>query len=321
MISGLVNGTVIYYQVGAKNASGITWSIQNSVTAIGLPSAPSAISSTAGNTQATITWTAGTGSTSSLIRYGTVSGSYITTIDPATSPRVISGLVNGTIVYYQVGAKNAAGTTWSVQNSVTPVGLPSAPTAISSTAGNTQATITWTAGAGSTSSLIRYGTVSGSYTTTIDPATAPRIISGVVNGTTVYYQVGAKNAAGTTWSIQNSVTPVGPPSAPTAISSTAGSTQATIIWTAGTGSASSLIKYGTTSGVYTTTIDPATSPRTITGLINGTSYYYQVGARNVSGTTWSSEYSFVPFAVTAATVNVAIDHHVGMTESGGVFVD
>src|ERR1019366_5541525 len=105
-----------------------------------------------------------------------------------------------------------------------------------------------------------------------------------------YYQVGAINGAGTTWSTENSVR-IGPPAAPTGISGVPGTGQATISWTAGTGGTSSSIKYGTSSGVYGTTIATASSPQTITGLTNGTTIYYQVGAINVAGTTWSTENS------------------------------
>ncbi len=305
-ITSLANGTIYYYQVGAKNSSGTTWSTQYTVTPVALPSAPIGISSLPGNAQATISWTAGTGATSSLIRYGTVSGTYTTTIDPASSPQAVTGLANGTIYYYQVGAKNSAGTTWSVQYSVTPVlPVPSAPTGISSVAGNTQATITWTVGANATSSLIRYGTSSGSYPTTINPATSPRVITGLANGTIYYYQVGAYNTAGTTWSAQYTVTPVGPPNAPTGISSVSGNTQATISWTAGAGATSSLIRYGTASGSYTTTIDPAASPQPIASLANGTTYYYQVGAKNSAGTTWSGQYSVKPIAPPSAPTGIS----------------
>ncbi len=301
-ITGLTNGTTIYYQVGAKNTAGTTWNTtQYSVTPVqALPAAPTGISATAGDTQATISWTAGIGSASSLIRYGTTSGNLTTTIDPATTPQTITGLVNGTAIYYQVGAKNTAGTTWNTtQYSVTPaLPLPAAPTGISAVAGDAQATISWTVGTGSTSSLIRYGTSSGNLTTVIDPATAPQTITGLTNGTTIYYQVGAKNTAGTTWnSTQYSITPAPAlPAAPTGIAAAAGNAQVTISWTAGTGATSSLIKYGTVSGTYPTTIDPATSPRTITGLTNGTAIYYQVGAKNTTGTVWSGEYSVTPVA-------------------------
>ena len=305
-ITGLANGTAIYYQVGSKNAIGTVWSDQYSVMPVGPPSVPTVILAVAGNTQTTISWTAGIGSTSSLIRYGTVSGTYTTTIDPATSPRTIGSLTNGTTYYYQVGAKNSSGTTWSSQYTVTPMALPSAPTAISAVAGNAQATILWTAGIGSTSSLIRYGTSSGVYTITTDPASSPQTIASLTNGTIYYYQVGAKNATGTTWSTQSSVKPISPPSAPTGISTVTNDSQMTISWTAGTGATSSLIRYGTASGNYTVTLNPAFTPRLITGLTNGITYYYQVGAYNTVGTTWSAEYSATPLAPAAQPTGISV---------------
>ena len=273
-LPNLANHTTYHYRVRSKEAGGketvsgdYTFNMDTCIVAPELPSPPIGISSTAGDTQVTITWTAGTGATSSLIRYGTSTGVYTTTIDPAASPQTISSLVNGTPVYYQVGAKNAGGTTWSVEYSVTPAALPQAPTGISATAGNGQSTISWTAGTGGTSSSIRYGTVSGSYPSQLNSVSSPYTITGLANGTTIYYQVGAVNGGGTTWSAQYSILPTAAaPTSASSITATAGNGQATITWTAGAGAASSLIRYGTTTGVYTTTIDPAASPRTITGL-------------------------------------------------------
>lgn len=92
-----------------------------------------------------------------------------------------------------------------------------------------------------------------------------------------------------------------PPSAPTGISAQPGNGQGTISWTAGTGSTSSLVRYGTTSGQYPTTVDPAASPLTLTGLSNGVTVYFQVGAKSNVSTTWSSEFSLLPTAGTNQT--------------------
>ena len=125
--SGSRSRTLQFYSVdhgrNAEAIKSVSFTVQAATPAA--PSAPTGISAVAGNTQVTITWTAGTGSTSSLVRYGTTSGLYTVTIDPATSPRTISGLTNGTTIYYQVGAKNIAGTTWAAEGSVTPAAASS----------------------------------------------------------------------------------------------------------------------------------------------------------------------------------------------------
>jgi YD repeat-containing protein len=303
-------GTVVTIVVGAGGSGGLGAVLSQgpygedgmhggsgsvTITEISVPSAsaPTGLSATAGNAQAIISWTAGTNSTSSIIRYGSTSGNYTTTIDPAVSPQTIYNLTNGTPIYYQVGAKIGSSSIWSLENSVTP--MPSTPTVLSATAGNAQAIISWTAGAGSTSSNIRYGSTSGNYTNIIDPAVSPQTISNLYNGSAIYYQVGAKSGASTTWSSENSITPI--PAAATGISAMAGNAQAIILWTPGAGSTSSSIRYGTTSGNYTATIDPAVSPQTLTNLNNGMPIYYQVGSKSGTVTIWSQENSVTPVAI------------------------
>src|SRR5207245_4784400 len=65
---------------------------------------------------------------------------------PATSP-TLTGLTPGTAYTFSVVAPNAAGAGAAslASNSVTPFTVPGAPTAVSATAGNASATISWTA--------------------------------------------------------------------------------------------------------------------------------------------------------------------------------
>ena len=57
----------------------------------------------------------------------------------------------------------------------------------------------------------------------------------------------------------------------------AGNTNAVISWEGSSGAKTYTVKYGTTSGVYPTMVSTnATSPLTITGLTNGSSYFILV---------------------------------------------
>lgn len=72
--------------------------------------------------------------------------------------------------------------------------------------------------------------------------------------------------------------------------------------TSGTAGETYTIKYGTARGVYTNTLTGVTaSPATVTGLQNGSTYYFAVAAVNASGSSANSdELSGIPLNYTAA---------------------
>lgn len=73
------------------------------------------------------------------------------------------------------------------------------------------------------------------------------------------------------------------------------SSQVTLYWGTSERADSYQVKYGTTSGAYTTTASCVSSSCTITGLTNGTTYYFTVTATNPKGTTSvSNELSITP---------------------------
>lgn len=64
------------------------------------------------------------------------------------------------------------------------------------------------------------------------------------------------------------------------------SSQVTLYWGSSERADSYQVKYGTASGVYSTTASCTTSPCTITSLTNGTTYYFTVIASNPRGDTY-----------------------------------
>lgn len=89
--------------------------------------------------------------------------------------------------------------------------IPPTPTGVSASAGNAQATISWSASSGATSYNVKRSTTSGGpYTTVGSPAASPFTNTGLTNGTTYYYVVSAVNSAGESGnSTQVSATPSG----------------------------------------------------------------------------------------------------------------
>ncbi|RII24946.1 MAG: hypothetical protein CXR31_15715, partial [Geobacter sp.] len=206
------------------------------------PSAPTGISATAGNAQVTISWTAGTGSTSSLIKYGTTSETYSTTIDPAVSPQTITGLTNGMPIYYRVGARNGGGITWSAaEYSVTPVGPPSVTSPTATTIARTTATlganVTSNNGAALTANGTCWGLTANPVTNCVDQGSHATGVftqnrTGLTEGSLVYYRGYATNSAGTGYSPGGTI--YTEPTQPTALSFTSvGVAGITVNWVTG----------------------------------------------------------------------------------------
>ncbi|RUS47809.1 glycoside hydrolase family 48 protein [Cohnella sp. AR92] len=186
-----------------------------------VPAAPAGLAATAGNAQATLTWSASSGAASYNVKRATTSGGPYATV--ATGVNATSyadtGLTNGTTYYYVVSAVNAAGQSAnSAQASATPTApvtptVPSAPTGLAATAGDAQATLTWSASSGATSYNVKRATTSGGpYATVATGVTATSYAdTGLTNGTTYYYVVSAANAAGESLnSAQASASPTAP---------------------------------------------------------------------------------------------------------------
>ncbi|MHC4739627.1 MAG: DNRLRE domain-containing protein [Planctomycetota bacterium] len=161
------------------------------------------------------------------------------------------------------------------------------------------ADLSWTAGSGSTSSDVYFGTTSpGTYqgnqtATTFDTGTMD-------NDTTYYWRIDEINAGGTTtgtvWSFTTIVAAPGAATNPSrANSATDVSTTADLSWTAGSGSTSSDVYFGTTSPGASQGNQTATTFDTGT-MSNNTTYYWRIDEVNAGGTTTGTVWSFTTAA-------------------------
>lgn len=120
---------------------------------------------------------------------------------------------------------------------------------------------------------------------------------------------GGTSASGTTLTSAGSFTVNTAPNAPTGVTATAGNGQIIISWSAVSGATSYNIYYATTTGVTKTTgtkVANATSPYRLTGLNNGTTYYYIVAAENANGeSTGSAELNATPQIASATVTSLA----------------
>ena len=274
-ISGLQNGTVYYFKVGAANPGGsIALSSEVSVTPlIPVPPPPNLQSVTPSDSQVVLSWTSSGGATSYNVYQGTSTGAESSTpvkTGVTSTNLTISGLSNGATYYFTVAAVNAVG--------------------------NTQVVLTWTAVGGASSYNIYEGTVAGGESTTpvqLGIAGTTDTVSGLTNGTKYYFTIAAVNSSGTSaFSNEASDTPSAPvtvtppPAAPAGLTALGGNNQISLTWNASPGATSYSVYMGmSANGESTTPVNGGITgtTATISSLTNTTQYYFKVTALNTSG--------------------------------------
>lgn len=264
-----------------------------------VPAAPVIGTATAGNTEASVTFTAPANTGGAAI------SGYTVTANPggltgtgASSPITVTGLSNGLAYTFTVTASNSAGTgsASAASNAVT----PAAPQTITfadpgvQTFG-TSPTLTATASSGLT--------VSFSSGTTGVCTVSGVTLTFITAGTCTIHanQAGDANYLAAPQVSRSFTVDPAVPGAPTGAFATAGDTQASVAFVAPVNTG------GTTITGYTVTVSPAhvapvngaASPIVVNGLTNGQAYTFTVTAYNAAGTGPASAASN---AITPATV-------------------
>jgi len=171
-----------------------------------------------------------------------------------------------------------------------------APTITGITAGDGQLEVAFTAGSdgGATVTDYEYSTtgINDADFVSAGATSSPVTITGLTNGTEYTVRLRAVNSAGESGpSNARNATPARTPAAPSLTTITAGNGQLTLAFTAGSdgGAAISNFKYSTDGSTYTA-LSPAdaTTPVTITGLTNGTTYSVTLKAVNSVGDSGAS---------------------------------
>ncbi len=188
------NGTVI----DAAGNSAVTFTGGESYTIQGLPTAPTGLVATPGDSHIALTWNAVSGATTYNVKRSLTTNTGYSTI--ATNVAVTNyddtSLTNGTPYFYKVSGVNGRGEgADSAEATATPAPPPAAPGPVSVAVGDTKVILSWPAVTGATSYNVKRGTVSGTYPTVSNTVVPTFTDSTVTNGTPYFYVVTALSPA------------------------------------------------------------------------------------------------------------------------------
>jgi Fibronectin type III domain len=318
-VTKLTNGITYYFWL--VHDKGTAVSNTASATPAAPPGQPTGLTATPGDSKVTLSWAApGSDGGAPVTGYGIWQGTSpgdesdapINGSPFAGTSTTVTGLNNGTTYYFVLIAFNrAGGGPASEEVSATPATVPGEPMGVTVTPGDSQVTLSWFApgldgGAQISHYVVREGTrpggesdapvcgspVSGTSTT----------VTSLANGTTYYFTVTAANSVGPgPASAEVLATPRAAPGAVGGLTTIAGNGQVIVSWNAPVSSGGLPVTgyhlYAGTSDDFTgkAPLIPLTgTAATVTGLVNGTTYYFKVTAVNGAGDGPGSETEAVP---------------------------
>jgi len=206
-ISGQGVWTGTYMGMAAPSGSSFTLPLPASqaaiihlFTATG-PAAPTNLTATTGNSQATLTWSNSVGANGYLIqRANTTGGPYATIANGVTTNTYTdTGLTNGLIYYYVVAATNSSSVGPQSAEVIASLSTapPLSPSGLTAVPGDSVVALNWNASAGATNYILQISTNSdGSNPNLVFTVNTSYLNMGLNNGATYYYAVSATGPYG-----------------------------------------------------------------------------------------------------------------------------
>ena len=308
-VTGLTNGQTYRFRVRAVNrvGAGLATSSRSATptSTVVAPDTPSSLSATPGNRQVMLSWVQPSGG-AALTHYEYEQDAWTSTGGKAPS-YTVTGLTNGQTYTFRVRAVNSAGASAaSSSRTATPTTTePEAPESLSFTPGDQQVTLRWRAPTNDGGEPITHYEYeqdgSGIWISTGGTATS-HTVTGLNNGQTYMFRVRAVNALGNGAVVTLEATPSpstgrgggggggGPritwPGAPENLLAEGGDGQVKLTWEAPEDDGGSEItdyQYRINGRNPWTSIGSTQTTHTLTGLVNGTAYVFEVRAVNRIG--------------------------------------
>ena len=283
-LSGLDNATAYDFQVRATNSAGSSGYTQGSASTTAL-AVPTGFAVNITGTTATLVWAEVSEATEYEYRHKHIRVTRWTTSSTSGTTGTIDSLVSGATFDFQVRAKNPGGESGWADSRVTL--KPAAPARVTTgTATTTSLAFSWSASVGAMNYGYQYKkTTDGNWETEQTAALTSVTLSGLDQGTSYDFQVRATNSAGSSGYTQGSgSTTTPPPAIPTGLVITTTASGATLDWDDVAGATIYIYRYKKTAErTWGSDVEAISSEAVVSQLENGTSYDFQVWARNTSG--------------------------------------
>jgi fibronectin type 3 domain-containing protein len=267
------------------------------VFALGAPGAPTGLLASAHADAVNLSWTPAARATSYNVYAGTAAGQEATTplaTGITGNGTTVAGLAAGQSYYLTVAAVSPFGVS-PASNEAEAMTAPSAPVGVQTADEAGSVTVSWQASAGANAYTVYEGPASSTPATAVVSATAATAysLSGLEPGVAYAFAVAASNSAGASPE-SAPVTVIAPPATPAGLVATAGNGSVSLSWNSAPGANSYSVFVGAGSGNESASplqAGIATTSTTVSGLTNGSTYYFSVAAVNAGGTSASSNES------------------------------
>ena len=285
----LTNGQTYVFAVSAYNIAGEGQKSLNVSMTLGIKnsSEPTDLVAIPGDGQVALFWSSPDRGAS--IDYYVIyqNGTDVKHVNNDSTSTSITGLRNGHSYSFSVAGHHSAGMSGNSSSvQAIPYTVPYTPDELTAVPGDKQVTLSWTAPSSGGRPIDYYVVYQNGMALPEHPTGLSTIITGLVNGQTYFFQVSAHNLAGTSMWHRVTVTPSPAPTvpdAPTNLIATLGNAQMSLSWTAPTSNGGATIDYYIVYQNGTDIAHTTLTTKTISGLINGVSYKFEVAAHNSVG--------------------------------------